>query len=373
MATDVESYLQPISEEQPKGVDVRENASYSSPYQTLKLQREQAKNLEKAAANNITSGVDASDEIRKSETHWQEVFDIACNIIKDEAKDIEVACWLTEAAVRLKGLEGLKFSFQLLAGLVENFGVDLYPTPEDDEGLESTFYSLDGLNSSPTVIIDSIRKIPLTDSATGQSYNFEDYSIATNSSDDLETANKYGFNRDSIQQAMMSTDQVIFDSIREDLRICAETYRSFGLKLDELCRDAGSHYSPSTRDIVDAIEACESAIRHLAEDRIAMSDAVEDASAEDGAPAAGQAVQAKAATASGPIASRDDALKQLTEIAKFFRKIEPHSPVSYAVEKAVRWGKMPLGELMKELLSDGGQLSHFSELTGVEVPEDDSY
>ncbi|OEE66120.1 hypothetical protein A1OO_10010 [Enterovibrio norvegicus FF-33] len=48
--------------------------------------------------------------------------------------------------------------------------------------------------------------------------------------------------------------------------------------------------------------------------------------------------------------NRDQAFVQLRELAEYFRVSEPHSPVSFLLEKAIRWGYMPLPELMTELL-----------------------
>ncbi|MEZ9524565.1 type VI secretion system protein TssA [Enterovibrio norvegicus] len=48
--------------------------------------------------------------------------------------------------------------------------------------------------------------------------------------------------------------------------------------------------------------------------------------------------------------NRDQAFVQLRELAEYFRVSEPHSPVSFLLEKAIRWGYMPLPELMSELL-----------------------
>ena len=39
-------------------------------------------------------------------------------------------------------------------------------------------------------------------------------------------------------------------------------------------------------------------------------------------------------------------------VAHFFRRTEPHSPVAYLAEKAVKWGEMPLHD------QDGGALGH---------------
>ncbi|MGR5127891.1 type VI secretion system protein TssA [Photobacterium swingsii] len=52
------------------------------------------------------------------------------------------------------------------------------------------------------------------------------------------------------------------------------------------------------------------------------------------------------------VQNRDQAFHQMRELAEFFMKTEPHSPVSYLLEKAIRWGYLSLPELMTELLSD---------------------
>ncbi len=88
-----------------------------------------------------------------------------------------------------------------------------------------------------------------------------------------------------------------------------------------------------------------------------------DPNPADNSPAAAGGAPAQAA--SRALASREQAFKQMTEIAEYFRKTEPHSPVSYLLEKAVRWGNMPLHELMQELISDENTRTRFSELTGV--------
>ena len=50
------------------------------------------------------------------------------------------------------------------------------------------------------------------------------------------------------------------------------------------------------------------------------------------------------------IYDRDSAFRQLHKIARYFLTNEPQSPVSYLLERAIRWGYTPLPELMKELL-----------------------
>ena len=77
----------------------------------------------------------------------------------------------------------------------------------------------------------------------------------------------------------------------------------------------------------------------------------EEDEGEDGNPEHSNPASSGAA-AEGSVNSRAEAFKTLTEVARFFRKSEPHSPVSYALEQVVKWGKMSLPDLLTELIRD---------------------
>jgi type VI secretion system protein ImpA len=102
-------------------------------------------------------------------------------------------------------------------------------------------------------------------------------------------------------------------------------------------------------------------ITHIARHKLPEPEAVAGAGAAEAA--------ASGASTGGAINSRAEALKQLSNISLFFRRTEPHSPLSYIIEKAVRWGDMSLGELMQELIPDSGSRSTYSSLTGVSTNE----
>ncbi|MEY0246238.1 ImpA family type VI secretion system protein [Morganella morganii] len=78
--------------------------------------------------------------------------------------------------------------------------------------------------------------------------------------------------------------------------------------------------------------------------------------------------------------NRDTALRQLREISRYFRDSEPHSPISYLLEKAIRWGQMSLAGLWQEILLEDNStlLDRIFSLTGLndmqmtELPEPES-
>jgi type VI secretion system protein ImpA len=54
----------------------------------------------------------------------------------------------------------------------------------------------------------------------------------------------------------------------------------------------------------------------------------------------------------GAIQNRQDALKRLADVSEYFKKNEPHSPVSYLVQRAVKWGNMPLENWLQDVIKD---------------------
>jgi type VI secretion system protein ImpA len=72
---------------------------------------------------------------------------------------------------------------------------------------------------------------------------------------------------------------------------------------------------------------------------------------------------------SGPLRSRAEAIAQLRAVAEFFRRTEPHSPVTHLADKAAQWGEMPLHAWLKTVIKDNAALSHVEELLGLQAPQ----
>ena len=70
----------------------------------------------------------------------------------------------------------------------------------------------------------------------------------------------------------------------------------------------------------------------------------------------------------GPIASRADAYRALTEASEYLMRTEPHSPVPYLVRRAITWGNMSLVELLDELLQKSADINTVYALLGMKRP-----
>lgn len=84
----------------------------------------------------------------------------------------------------------------------------------------------------------------------------------------------------------------------------------------------------------------------------------EEAGVPHGAPAA------VAFLPTGGPASRMQAMHCLRQVAEFFRRQEPHSPVSYLADKAADWAEMPLHVWLRVVLKDGVAIGQLEELLG---------
>ncbi|MBZ0134866.1 MAG: type VI secretion system ImpA family N-terminal domain-containing protein [Planctomycetes bacterium] len=67
----------------------------------------------------------------------------------------------------------------------------------------------------------------------------------------------------------------------------------------------------------------------------------------------------------GPITNRKVAFERLREVAEFLRRTEPHSPVAYLVNRAIKWGDMSLENVIAELVKNTDARRQIYETLGV--------
>lgn len=365
----LEDLLAPVSEDNPAGNDIREDASPSSPYYAIKDARNAARAAERS--NLFDDSSSAADE------HWREIIRLAPGILQNNAKDLEVACWFTEALLRNAGFQGLRDGFQLILGLVENYWDNLFPLPDED-GIETRVAPLTGLNGEGAegVLIAPIRKVLITQGQEPGPFSFWHYQQALeiekviDEEARLAKAAKLGFARSDIEQAVSESSEAFYADLYDDIDQAIGLYRQIGQLLDEHC---GINDSPPTSNIINVLEDTLGTIKFIAKHKLpsAEPDANVDAGEPGGTNMNDSSLEnAPAAIVAGPVKSREQAFRQLAEISAFFRKTEPHSPISYIIERAVKWGDLPLEELIKELIPDSSARDTYGSLTGVKTEEE---
>src|SRR5262249_806952 len=123
------------------------------------------------AASDTERRIDKGDETAEP-PNWRPVLDGATKAIAQKSKDLEIAAYLTEALVRLKGFAGIRYGYRLARGLVERFWDGLYPAAVDGEVTDrfSHVLHLNGIEAPGTLIVP-VRKIPMTELTSEGTFN----------------------------------------------------------------------------------------------------------------------------------------------------------------------------------------------------------
>lgn len=111
-------------------------------------------------------------------------------------------------------------------------------------------------------------------------------------------------------------------------------------------------------------------MRHFAADKLAA--AAYNGTSDEDVVAAPAETAGEGGVAAAPVvrrvegySSREEALAELVRIAAYFRKTEPHSPISYTLEEAVRRARMTLPELLAELAEDPTHIQRILMAAGI--------
>jgi type VI secretion system protein ImpA len=365
---DLEALLAPIPGDAPQGIDIREDFSSTSPYNRLRDARSEARDAER--------GQDAGDADARDPTPlWRSVRELALKTLAETTKDLEVAAWLTEALVRSHGLAGLAAGAQLMAGLAEQYWDGLFPLP-DDYGMETRVAPVTGLNGRDGngSLIQPLYKLALFNRTDGSPLAYYQYK----QSEQLGTVDAENRQKridagavplENLEREARAAGSRLFAALLSDGRAARDAWQAMANVMDEKAGADG----PSTTAVRDLLSGIiDVAARYAPADAVGGDGAAAQGEAASGGAAAagptGGVGLAGIAVAPGQAASREDALRALSEIANFFRRTEPHSPLSYTLDEAVRRGRMTWPELLQEVVSDMDARNSILTTLGIRPP-----
>jgi type VI secretion system protein ImpA len=329
----------PIEENAPCGCNIRSNTETREIYYKIKDARNQAR----AEERSVTPG-----EVIKVSSDWNLVSNLGLKIITSISKDVEVLAWLAEAHLRLNSFEGLTEVYDAATSLLGEYWDEIHSIDEND--VEEKLAPLAGLNGFGTegTLIQPLRLVSLVPGGKFGELSLWDYQLGQRS-DEIGR-------REAIHNAAMEAGVSAMSEHLVQVNACI---RSFAALNDILSARAGPLAPPSS-NIRNVLQEIAAAIRGLGgrDDGTSMPDPHLDASdVAKGEPAlSASATKAETNTVSilAPegIASRDEAFELLMNVARYFRRTEPHSPISLAIETLVRRGRMDFSELLAELLPE---------------------
>jgi type VI secretion system protein ImpA len=361
---DIDALLAPISEEAPAGTDPRADTTSSSLYYKTKDARNAARSAERAA---VELGGPVPDE-------WGVVADTAMEILSTRSKDLEIAAWLIEALLRLEGFPGLRDGLKVITGIVTNFWDASFPEIDED-GVEGKVSAIAGLNGAGAIgtLIQPIRLVPLTHGSLA-SYSLWNYEQATDLEKIADPARKQE-RIDNGAVTMAQFEQSVAEtpvSYISDIVAGLEEALASLAEMDAAFDAVAGVDAPPVSALRELLQEILGAVRHFAANRLvlAVSQQPDEVAAEVVESVVdGQATAVVQVRRLEGYQTRDDALAELVRISAFFRKTEPHSPISYTIEDAVRRARLTLPELLSELAEDPAHIQRILLAAGIKPPE----
>jgi type VI secretion system protein ImpA len=320
-----EELLNPIPGNNPAGADLR----YDPLYDKIKEARREEDDIPQGAWERPRKLAD-----------WPLVIKLITEALTTKTKDLQLAAWFTEALLRRESFAGLASGVSLLRELLEKFWDGLYPIIEEgDLELRAAPLEWIGTRQDFAVKLQPVNK-------SGHSYWQYKESLTIPGEKETEKDKEKAANRkkaiedgkippELFEKSFEATPKTWYRQLIADLNASVAAIDL----LDATCKGKFADAAPTYRPLRESLEevlrlAGQLLVRKLEVD----PDPIEQVAADTGESGTGTAVD------SGPLSAepvdRNDAVNRAIGAARFIRRAEPTSPVSYLMLRALRWGEL---------------------------------
>jgi type VI secretion system protein ImpA len=263
-----------------------------------------------------------------------------------KSKDVRVLVHLGAAALRVEGLTAFAKTVEAAAGWVETFWEGVYPLVDEDAIIRRN-----ALNnfSDPMAVIDAMRRTPLVANRQIAVVTLRDTEILTGQV--TPAADEKRPDEAQINAAFLAMPLAELQAL-----IATVDGAVAGLKrIDGVMRDkSGIEAAPE----FDPLLAQFGRMSKLLKTQLAARPEMADQAA-----AAGEAGEGGTGMATGPVRSRQDAIRALEAVADFFRRTEPSSPVPLFLDRAKRLVAKDFLEVLADIAPEA--LPHARAASGV--------
>lgn len=362
---DLDALAQPIAGENPSG----ENQRYSGLYDEI---------AEARRADDAVALGDWQTDLKVAD--YRRVIELAVPALTNSTKDLQIGVWLVEALIKQHAFAGLRDGLRMLVIFHENFWETLHP--EIDEGdMEGRANALSWLDGQGSFILQSV---PFTGNAGYSLLDLADskvFDIPENlDSLDSQEAERFRKLREQAERERRVTAEMWRREwetsrrgpVEEKFRLFEESRQAFKDLIRVVDEKFDRNQVPAFTNLNRTLDEIESNLKRLLEEkRREEPDEIEETAEETTETAADGTVTVRTG-GGGPIQDRRDALKRLGEIAAFFQRTEPHSPISYLIQRAVKWGNMPLESWLQDVIKDDSIIFQIRQTLGFNTETPDS-
>ncbi len=329
--------LNPIAGDNPSGTNLR----YDPVYDQIKEARRQD-----------DLGPQGEWQHDRKAADYRQVVDLAGKAIAERSKDLQLAIWLTEAALHREKFSGLQQGLELLRGLLEQYWDTLYPEIEDDD-LEARSMALGWLNEERMILAIRVNT-PIT--AGGLSFFDYQESRRIGTEEDAKTDAQKAARAAAIAQGKpgaedfdkdaASTPTAQYEAWVAALDGCLAAVASLG----SLCDEKFGPDAPSFQGLRTVLEEVRRTVNQILQKRpghappppltqVAPEPEPYYPPDQDVAAAAAPPPAGKATIGLDP-ENIDEVAPRLSAVAKFLRAQDASSPAPYLMLRGYRWGEL---------------------------------
>jgi type VI secretion system protein ImpA len=329
--------LTPIAGDNPSGANLR----YDSVYDQIKEARRQD-----------DAGPQGEWQRDRKVADFRQVYDIASKALAERSKDLQLAVWLTEAALNREKFSGFLQGLDFVRGLLEQFWDTLYPEVEDGD-LEERASFLNWLGSGGRMV-DAVRFTPIT--AGGYAfYQYQESRLIP-----LEEAAAESDVKRDIRATALKEGKIAPEDFDKDVAATPTAkYEAWVAAMDgclasvaslsSMCDEKFGVDAPSFSPLRAAIEEVRHTTNQILQKRPGRT--LPESAAEP-EPEPEQEPDPESAASDQPAPARkkatvglepenlDDVTARLQAVAKFLRAQDNHSPAPYLLLRGYRWGEL---------------------------------
>jgi type VI secretion system protein ImpA len=364
MALEFEYLLQEISVGQPCGMD----CSFSNEFLNINNARKQDDLL-------LEQGDWVADP---KQADWSLVEAWSIELLNGKTKDLRLYTWLTEAWSHLYGFEGIARCLELYQRSLVKYWLQLHPAIEDGD-LDQRLGLLEGFIVQLPGLIRQVSLI-------GQSpfYSLKDYEIflyqhhQKRKQQSEETEEQENSAQDLLQfeQLLLNTPKPLQQQNYQYILEIQHQWQQFKTVLDGLLGSEGPGFAAADAQLEAIFVTIQrlylkqtTSLPELTAQSFDEVQRTQNPAENPAIPSPHQMIETwqHSIQLNGQhhIVHRAQAMKVLQEIADYFQIHEPHSPVSYMLQKTIKWGQLPLHEWLVQVVKNENPLEHLHELLGV--------
>lgn len=328
---DGEGLLQPISPEQPCGLNLDETGVLSS-LDALRLFG-QSRSPETPPD---TDGEDKELTKARPPLEWDRIRDDALEGLT-KSKDLRLLAYLGTALLRTDGLPAFAHVLTTASQWLETYWPQVYPALDED-----AIARRNALNcfADPMAVVDRVWRLPLVSSRQHGRFSLRDIEIARGQASPGPTEGRA--DEAAIRDAFKDLPLDQLTALDASVKAASTALTSIDARMRS---EGGPEVAPEFGPLVTQFAK----LHRVCSEQLAERTEADGAGASEAAGGNGGVLVAFKA---GAITSRQDAVRALDAVAEYFRRNEPSSPIPLFVERAKRLVAKDFLEVLADIAPD---------------------